>query len=420
MDGNAKITPFWNRIPKFFLYGLHPHILILAAALAGANYLIGGPLVDLVLYVVAIKYAAEILKHTAEGELRPPRITVETINENLELPFKLFVVFLCYFYLIAHFIDSVSPLLALPIYIISLLLLPAVVISLIITEEIGYALNPLNWINIPLRIGWPYLVMVVFLFLLDSIHYTFSDLVGSKLSRNLIEPFWLAVYTYFMAVIFHLMGYVVMQYHEELGAEAPAGATTDRDNKADDAHTTPLLRRFIEEGNVPAAIAEFSSLLEANPEDLELRRKIYVYLRSNGQNDYLKRYVPQYSSLLMRNKRYTEAATLFIEAHERSEPCYPTLADDYLPLMVELRRRRASKQAVLLAQGFHKRFPEDANTPGLYLEMAKVLSEELQRDDLATQALQYLLRHFPEHPLLPQVKQYLALLSQMQGSPAIS
>jgi tetratricopeptide (TPR) repeat protein len=418
MTQNTTITPFWNRIPKFFLYGLYPYPLILTACIMFAAFFFGGPLFNFILYVVAIKYSAVVLQHTVYGELLPPKPTLEVINENYQLPFKLFFVFAIFDYGVGHFASSFNEFFFYTITFISSLLPPAIIISLMITEEIGYALNPFNWFKIAFRIGWPYLIMVVFLFLFSSVQSQFSQLVISHLPDKLIWPLWMAISTYFMLVGFHLIGYVVLQYHEELDIESPdvlqdaEGATSYNNNQI----SSPLLERFVAEGNVPAAVAEMASLMEEHPQDMELRRRIYVYLKSNGQLDNLSRYAPHYFDLLCSQNRFSDAAAVYLDSFELGQPFTPESSTNYLPVIQELRRRRAKKQAVQFAQGFHKRFPNDTETPAVYLEMAKILSEELQRDDLAKQTLQYLLKSFPEHALQPQVKQYMGILEQLPNT----
>jgi hypothetical protein len=415
------ITPFWNRIPKFFLYGLYPYPLVLAALIMLAAVFFGGPLFNFVLYVIAIKYSAVILQHTAEGELSPPKPTWEVINENYQLPFKLFFVFAIFEYGVGSLAYSLNEFFYYLITFISSLLPPAIVIALMVTEEIGYALNPLNWFSIALRIGWPYLIMVVFLFLFSSAQGEFASILFSFLPDKLIWPLWMAISTYFMMVGFHLMGYVVLQYHEALGMEAPeALQSTDKDiPRRNSDITSPLLEKFIAEGNVAAAVAEMASLMEEHPQDMELKRRIYVYLRSNGQLENLLRFAPHYFDLLCAENRFADAASVYLDSQQTGQPFQPKSTSCYVPIMQELRRRRAAKQAVQLAQGFHKRFPNDPQTPTVYLEMAKILSEELQRDDLAKQALQYLLKHFAGHALEPQINQYMGFLEQLSGtSPA--
>jgi hypothetical protein len=422
MANSPTITPFWHRIPKFFLYGFHPYALILAAFIMAGSYFLGGGLFNFVFYVVMIKYGAEALRHTMDGELTPPKLNASVINENYELPFKLFVVILCYYFVTDRIVDlSGSFAVAITIAIFFEMLIPAIIISLIVTDEIGYALNPINCFNIPIRIGWGYLVMIIFLVLFDAVEYAFTDIIINHIPRNFAGPAWMGINTYFTVIMFHLMGYMVMQYHEELGCDTPNIQESSRKKtpgtQSESALTSPLLERFMEEGNVDAAVAEFSSLIQDNPQDLELRRRAYTYLRANGEHERLKKYAPHYFSVLAEQGRYSDAAGVYIDSVQRQEPFHPVNPSHYLPVMKELRLRNANKEAVLLAQGFHKRFPDDSHTAPLYLEMSRVLSEELQRDDLAHQTLRFVMKKFPGHEVMPEVEQYNDVLLRLNGNP---
>jgi hypothetical protein len=393
--------------------------LILAVIIMVASYYLGGGIFNLLFYAVIIKYAAEALRHTMDGDLTPPKLSAEVINENYELPFKLLIVIFCYYFVTDRIVDQSSSFaMAMTIAIFFEILIPAIVASLIITDEIGYALNPVNWFTIPLRIGWGYLVMVIFLTLFNFIEYFFTGVIASHISRDLVGPLWMAIDTSFTVIMFHLMGYVVMQYHEQLGYEAPSIDEGDSKQGEPSASgstlTTPLLERFMEEGNVAAALAELSSLIQENPQDLELRRRMYNYMRASGEHERLKQYAPHYFGMLADHGRFSDATTVYLDSQQREEAFQPTKAFHYLPVLQELRRRGAGKKAVLLAQGFHKRFPDDPNTPALYLEMSQILSEELQRDDLAQQALRFILQKFPGHEVIPDVKQYLDVIIKLQ------
>ncbi len=422
MPQHNAITPFWNRIPKFFLYGLRPYPLLLAAAIMIAAHFFGGPLFSLVLYVIAIKYSAVVLQHTVDGELLPPRPTLEVINENYQLPFKLFFVFFIFEYGIGSLVSSLNAFLAYPVIFVASLLPPAIIIAMMVTEEIGFALNPLNWFSIATRIGWPYLIMVLFLFMFSSAQEEFAYFVMSFIPDRFIWPLWMAISTYFMIVGFHLMGYVVLQYREKLGMEPTETLHNGDENtpSTNSVITSPLLERFIEEGNVQAAVAEMASLMQEHPQDMELRRRIYVYLKSNGQLDNLSRYAPNYFELLCAQNRFTDATTIYLESQERGQPFSPESTAYFLPIMQELRRRRAANHAVKLAQRLHKRFPDDPQIPVIYLEMAKILSEELQRDDLAKQTLHYLLKSYPAHAMQPQIRQYMDFLGQLPDTSSAS
>jgi len=415
MDDTFNITPFWNRIPKFFLYGLHKNPLIVAGALVVASLVFGGPFINLILLIVGLKYGTEALKRSMEGDLTPPGLTSEVINHNFGLALKLIFVFAIYIYVLAK-VSSQLGVLGYPIYIAGLLLIPAVVISFVVSEEVFYSLNPANWWHIASQIGWPYLIMVAFLFFINVINTQFLGFIVSIFPRGLIGPLFVGINVYFMAVMFHLLGYVVLQYHEKLGGFSPTALAENTEIKKADPFMTPTLKRFLQEENMSGVINEMRSMIASNPHELELHRRLYTYLKMNGQHAELKDYAPIYFNRLAETNRFTDATAIYLESVNRGEAFFPDHPGDYLPVMKELRRRHASKQAVQLAQGFHKRYPNDTYVPEVYLGLAQILSEDLQRDDLAQQALNFVLNHFPQHPMVPQVRQYLAVLTRIQST----
>ena len=72
-----------------------------------------------------------------------------------------------------------------------------------------------------------------------------------------------------------------------------------------------------------------------------------------------------------------------------------------------------SKLAVNLLNGFAKRFPDRGDIPELYLLVAKVLSEELKQDAIAKKVLENLIRTYPEHPSIPEIKQFHNIVSDL-------
>ncbi len=416
MDGTFTITPFWNRIPKIFQYGLHKYPLLLTAIIFFASLLFGGPFVNIILLIVAIKYGVEVLKSTMEGDFTPPRITYETINNNFGLALKLIFVFFLYGFLLSGISSGLGLWLGIPIYIAGILLIPAVVISFVVSEEISYSLNPTNLWHIASSIGWPYLIMTLFLSFIDGMNTQVIGFVVELFPDTLVAPLFVALNVFFTVVMFHLLGYVVLQYHQQLGGYTPAMLADNEDIKRGDPYLTPQLKALLDENNVEGSINELSSIIDNHPQQLEPRRRLYVCLKLNGQNDKLRDYAPRYFNRLAEQGRFSDAATVYLESSQRGYPFMPDDPSDYLPVMRELKRRHAAKQAVALAQGFHKRFPGNAHIPEVYLALAQILSEEMQRDDLAQQALHFVLNNFPDHPLAPLVRNHLTVLTNLQGA----
>ena len=95
--GNT-IPPFWERIPKFFIYPARVDALMYLGMIAVASVIIFVPLIGILLYLALsyaiLKYAFLILNHTARGNLGPPQILSDNYREYKWLPFKQSVVFL--------------------------------------------------------------------------------------------------------------------------------------------------------------------------------------------------------------------------------------------------------------------------------------------------------------------------------------
>ena len=68
MQQTPVVTPFWNKIPFFFLYGLRPVPLALSLSLAFIAAVLGlsviGLFAHLVIYFVMTKYCFAVLEET--------------------------------------------------------------------------------------------------------------------------------------------------------------------------------------------------------------------------------------------------------------------------------------------------------------------------------------------------------------------
>ena len=112
-----------------------------------------------------------------------------------------------------------SPALAVVTILFLMFALPASTMSLAINGSIGDALNPVTLATVMKRIGWPYLILYVFLLLVSA------GSSATQLFLGTVAPVWLIVQlitfvsAYFTVIMFNMMGYVVYQYHEDLGFE---------------------------------------------------------------------------------------------------------------------------------------------------------------------------------------------------------
>lgn len=81
------IDPFWERLPRFFLYPFSIRPLLLMLGLSLFSALLTGPgifglLAGIAIWGLAFKYAYAILQSTARGNLTTPKLDSGTLSEN--------------------------------------------------------------------------------------------------------------------------------------------------------------------------------------------------------------------------------------------------------------------------------------------------------------------------------------------------
>ena len=220
MRTKETIQPFWERMPQTFAYGFNGAAIAVVAGFAIVSvlgsYLPG--LLSLAVWVFCLmavyKFSYEVLVWTAKGHLAPPDGYALGVSDSVfwQQLLMWFVLYGALFWL--------SRIVPFPLWLVLLglvvLATPVMIMILAIDQNIGAALNPASWFAVMGRVGIPYLLLVIFLFLMIiSRQYAGSWLgfLPPFLGRLVAEM----VGNYFMVIMFHMMGYVVYQYHEKLG-----------------------------------------------------------------------------------------------------------------------------------------------------------------------------------------------------------
>ena len=116
------------------------------------------------------------------------------------------------------------------------------------------------------RIGFPYFLVFLFLFLMITGMGTLEAFItpSSMLGYALMGPVFYFIEFYFMVAMFHLMGYMIYQYHEELGIEI------DSDNErasvraaSPDAPLIAEAKEMVQDGNAQSGLVGLNSTFRA-------------------------------------------------------------------------------------------------------------------------------------------------------------
>jgi tetratricopeptide (TPR) repeat protein len=421
--GNT-IKPFWERIPRFFAYPfqLDAAVTLIALSVAAVvtRYMPFGLIFAILVYVATVRYCYRVLYHTALGHLEPPG-PMRDSGEFSGIFWQQTAFFLAWFGG-AVFVGMLTK--SVPIYVLctvlAVLLLPAGIMTLAVQENLAEALNPFRQIAIAVRIGRYYLLLWLMLLLLLFGEGELVRLTAPRINPTLGSLVYHFLSFYFSIAMFHMMGYVVYQYHEELGftpakdyAESQE-ASKDFQKRAD---TPPPDRAqiLITEGKYAEATQELEALVNRDRDDLKTHDRLNHLLaiqgktqeeRGLGQADF-------YIGKLVAQKQHEKA----LEVYRRSVAAWPALqikeAEEIFALASHAHARRDGKTALSLLGRFEQRFPSYPRVPEVQLLTARLMSEVLGRDELALQIVERLRRNHPEHALRAEMDSLASLLQRL-------
>ncbi|MBL1319808.1 MAG: hypothetical protein COA63_001930 [Methylophaga sp.] len=405
---NNDIRPFWDVIPQFFLIPFKGAGILALFLFTSLATFFPHLLVLIAVFFVVIKYGMEILQNTAEGRLKAPELTFRVLNENYELPFKQLFLFLLPVLLMAQSTGFMAFIVISNIILFYLFVLPASVMTLAYTHSFFSAINPFVLISLIGRIGWSYGILYVFLLFLNggaSAAYYF--LVGDSLDASIFLALFFQVY--FAWVMYAMMGYVLYQYHEDIGYELPE----DSIENEEDSTILASFHHLVETENYTAAQDELREIVLRDPDNLDLRMKFHKIVKMAGDNKQLAMHGTGLIKRLLAKRKWVDAVNVYLDCVKVEPDFRPESDIHYLPLAEEMRRMRLYKQAIKLSNGFHQRYPKSKQIPYLYLLVTKIFIEDLSLDEKAKPILSLLQNKYSEHEIALEVKRYNTFLTKV-------
>jgi len=424
---SVSIPPFWKRMPAAFIYPLKPASLMFLGVMSLASLLelipLGGFLAALLLPLILMKYSFEVMQYTAVGHLEPPMGSTSMAAQDFELPIKsiLHVVVL-------GIIVSLSAMLGVFGIVVSLvalsLLYPAITMVLGVTRSFFRALNPVELVEMIRMIGPSYLGLVGVLFLLYGSSGALLQFIGPAIIPNnilAIMVIFTFISSYYMIVMFHIMGYVIFQFHEELGVQPeveyePAAA---KKHTAAPTGLGPVAKAqlLVQEGHPEIAKPFIAHHLNSDmsAEQIQLH-EIYIKLlkQDESAHDELKRVAKDYILGLMEHGHGKKALQMFRLCNE-IDPDFRLDHAEHTHTLIQAAHKASDYDLMLaLANNFAKYYPDYLNLFEVYLAVARVLHENFKQDKQAATILNSLIAKFPQHGSIQQAKMALARISRAQ------
>ncbi len=415
-----EIVPFWNRLREVTLYPAHASSMATIVLLALAKLVVFIPMgliaviLSLMVTVAMYKYAFECLRATANGYPSPPEIGMSVDSSLGWKQVRLIVIFV----VVAGIgLALLGPKLGTVLLIFLGASLPGATMTLAMEESLLSALNPAKWFEIFARIGWPYLAVVLLCLVISM-----SQGYGAALAARFL-PLGFAVVAvalisnYGLVVMFHLMGYLIYQYHDEIGFEPDAPQVAKlmakpdpdqeildeamamvRDGKPEDA--TNLLRiRLRSAGGTPAVHAQYRKLLNLSGDKTELIH--------HGR---------EYLSILLAQEKDRPALDLLRECQAIDPAFAPAESEQVTRLAQKAAKWGQPQVALRLLSGFHKRFPKSKDIAQNYLLAATLFHERMNQDEQACTLLRFLKATYPSDPLMPEIDTKLTEIQRMMSA----
>ena len=410
----TEVVPFWQRIGAFFRYPFHSDPLIVIAICTLVPIVAPANLIGLIIWVVLalalFKYTYAVINRTAEGHLKPPPVSEAFSGSGFNIVILQLLVFVLMGALVAAAAmlgGSILMMLAIAFVVLGL---PASIMVLAMERSVGAAVNPLNLAVLISRIGTPYFLLYGYLILLTLASGAAQDFAVTHFPLWVAQPLAGFLNSTFTLILFHMLGYLLFQYQEELGF---ASDIQDEDDLAGHQHRDRSSRldadldMNLKDGNYDRAQAILKEALKKDQNDPRRLGQLYQLLAARNDVSELYRYHPRLMTWLA-DRNDGDGLNELIRTLQTLEPNFQVDdADLALACATALYHRQHFKPALRLLQDFHKRFPDSEQLAPAYLLAAQVLANGLQQWEKASAFLSYVQKRCSGHPAHKQIDVWL-------------
>ncbi len=457
----ADPTPFWERIPRFFLFPLQPAILghlCLTAALPALCFLAPGAISGLLLFFggslwawfSVLRLGSRIAIETSRGRLQPGDYA-DNSHEGLGLlPFSIFALFFVSGLLVGLIQGMFGNTPAMAMNFVVSLLLPAALMVLLHSRSLLAGLNPWRAATLIGSVGKPYLLLCVFLFCLSSAQmfltwqlYAFGlkPIIGELMAGNIVmedgqSPIDLiaglfaqqrgrmasALFCanlaamFFTMIAFNMLGYVLYQYHRILGIPLAPAARNGSPAPTEDDGPAAQIAELIAAGEINRAIDIAYEEQRVHHEDVAAQERYHKLLHLAGRKDRLLPHANRLIPLLLQRQMASRAIAAWRRCHELDADFRLHEPAIELALAEAAHKLRENQLALDLMRAFDKRHPRHPLIPEVYFLSARILCEEFRQDAMAEKIFTTIATRYPQHPCAAQATEYRRTLSRLRQS----
>ncbi len=408
-------APFWQRLNTFFTFPLQSKPLMYSLLLALSSMLfkvifflpdaLGILIVEIGILLATSRYGFKVTALGSRGIYKAEDYPSELDPDWKNLPWKLFAILIVQGFVVG-WLQNLSPTLGTLAWLAMCFLLPATQIVLVQTCSFTETLNPANAWNAVRTIGWPYLLLCLFLFLLSQGTFIALGMLLPLFKGWILLPIVNWVLIYFSWVMASLLGYAMYQNHEAFGIDLLPGAGLEEDAAPVDRRTPRQIEQdaidaqvaeLVTAGNVTAAVAMAYEEQRTRGEEVPAQRRYHrVLALAEGKTATLLDHAQRYIPLLMRSGQSSDAIKAFQTCRSKDAEFVLQDAASTLNLAKAAWNAGDASLALAVVQGFDRRFKDHDSVPAAYELVARVLLQGLHRPDMALRVLATLESRHPD------------------------
>ncbi|THB72144.1 MAG: hypothetical protein D6B28_06210 [Gammaproteobacteria bacterium] len=421
------ITPFWERIPQFFKYPFNFDSMVYVIGLSLISFLTYLPIVGFAVYIAIVfamyRYGFALLQFTARGYVTPEETAGGArLNTSSNMHIIFFGITLLFGLLVGvvpAWLQSPSlAMLSIIAIVIFVLLIPAIIMTIGVTESFSQSINPLAWFVIVKSIGIHYLTLLFFLMILNGGSSAAIFLISPFINPMVILPLFVLFNTYFLMVMFLMMGYVIYQYHERLGVTVDKDADEDSFSQPQTAEniTDSILHEvsiLIQEGMFDDAKAKLKQALIRHSMELKLHDQYHKLLVKTNDKAELVAHAKGYIPALIANNQFNQLIESAEQALQKDKNFRPEKSIHAITIAEHAFTSGKHKFALQILDKFDQFYPMDANIPKAGLLMCKALCDGLGEDAKAKKILQAMLGKYPDGEVADQMREYMKFIDSL-------
>ncbi len=417
LEVGTIVTPFWKRLPLFFTYPFkkQPLFFIVALALIGIVFP-NSMIINFFLWAALIKYSYAVLINTSLGNQEPPKFSLELITDKFSQVFKQILFFGIIGASLFFVFGFWGPLGGILFLILIVIFAPALMMLLVTNDSIVSALNPKNYIALVGKIGGRYFQMHLFLLLLSGAPMVLASLAQYFLAGFILKFVYQLAENYYTILTYNLMGYVLLQYHEQIGYDVDYcdfKEQTALKQKIEENPYENLINEvniYVVEGRIDEAVKLIAEETQGKITDENLSRKYYNLLKEGKRPAELVTHGKNYLELLNKGSNKIEACKIYKECLSH-DPLFEPNNQTLYKIAGWLIQLGENKHGVNAFIRFIKSNPKHDLIPDAYYQVAKTLHEKLNNTSKAKELLKGLQRNFPQHELALDAHSYLKQIS---------